>query len=344
MGSGYRPRDPVAPLRTISGVRSSRPTAVVAASHGMQRALSLAERVARSPNASALIVGETGVGKEVVAARIHEASERREGRFVRVNLAALPAAMVEAELFGSVEGAFTDSRRDRAGILATADGGTLLLDEVTEFAPELQPKLLRVLEDRCFFPVGADVPRRVDIRFIAATNRDPEQAIREGKLRADVYYRLSAITIHVPPLRKRDEDLVPLAELFLRQFAEEMDRGELTLSSDAVMALYSNEWPGNVRELRNVIERAVIVSDGDEITAEHLTGASAPERFNSTLPPPDVGNLSLEDARQQALERVEQRQIRLALAATGGNRTEAANLLGISRTTLWDKLKTYGLD
>jgi transcriptional regulator with PAS, ATPase and Fis domain len=336
------PKD-AAVLRTISGVRTSRPTPVIAASRGMQTALSLAERVARSPQSSALIVGETGVGKEVVAARIHEASERRDARFVRVNMAALPAAMIEAELFGSVEGAYTDSRRDRAGILATADGGTVLLDEITEFSPELQPKLLRVLEERSFFPVGSDVPRRVDIRFIAATNRDPEEAIRDGKLRRDIYYRLAAVTIHVPPLRKRDEDLVPLAELFLRQIAEEMDRGDVTLSSDAVMALYSNEWPGNVRELRNVIERAVIVSDGDVINADHLTGASAPERFNSTLPPPDMGNLSLEDARQQALERVELRQIRLAMAATGGNRTEAANLLGISRTTLWDKLKTYGL-
>ena len=310
----------------------------------MQRALALAERVARSPRTSALIVGETGTGKEVVATRIHEASGQHKAPFLRVNLAALPAAMIEAELFGSVEGAYTDSRRDREGILATADGGTVLLDEVTEFLPELQPKLLRVLEDSCFFPVESDRPRKVDVRFIAATNREPEEAIREGKLRADLYYRLWAITITVPPLRKRDEDLIPLAELFLRRISEEIDRGDIALSSDAVMALYSNEWPGNVRELRNVIERAVIVSDGDVISAEDLTLASAPERFNSTLPPPDLDAMSLEDAKQHALERVELRQIRLAMAATGGNKTEAANLLGISRTTLWDKLKTYGLE
>src|SRR5690606_12642808 len=155
----------------------------------------------------------------------------------------------------SVEGAYTDSRRDRPGILRSAQGGTVLLDELTEFAVELQPKLLRVLEDRTFFPVGSDTPQEVDIRFVAATNRDPEEAIQQGRLRADLYYRLSAVTIAVPPLRKRDDDLVPLAEMFLREIGEEMDRGELELSSDAVMALYANEWPGNVRELRNVIER-----------------------------------------------------------------------------------------
>lgn len=309
----------------------------------MQRALALAERVARSPRTSALVVGETGVGKEIVATRIHEASERRSRPFVRVNLAALPAAMIEAELFGSVEGAYTDSRRDRPGILRAADGGTVLLDEITEFAPELQPKLLRVLEDRTFFPVGSDEPFEVDIRFVAATNRDPEAAIREGRLRSDLYYRLAAVTIHVPPLRKRDDDLVPLAELFVRELATEMDRGEMVLTSDAVMALYANEWPGNVRELRNVIERAVLITDGDVISAEHLTSASTPERFQSTLPPPDPGAMSLEDAKQEALERVERRQIRIAMAASGGNKTEAANLLGISRTTLWEKLKTYGL-
>jgi transcriptional regulator with PAS, ATPase and Fis domain len=332
------------PPRSTSGVRSARPVAAVAASRGMQRAFALADRVARGPRTSAIVVGETGVGKEVVAHRIHEASDRRSAPFLKVNLAALPAAMIEAELFGSVEGAYTDSRRDRPGILRSADGGTVLLDEITELSIDLQPKLLRVLEDRTFFPVGSDEPYEVDIRFIAATNRKPEDAIREGCRRADLYYRLAAVTIVVPPLRKRDDDLIPLAELFLAEIAEEMDRGELVLSSDAVMALYANEWPGNVRELRNVIERAVLISDDDVISAEHLTSASTPARFNSTLPPPEPDGMSLEEAKQQALERVERRQIRLAMAATGGNKTEAANLLGISRTTLWDKLKTYGFE
>lgn len=310
----------------------------------MQRALALAERVARSPRASALIAGETGVGKEVVAARIHSASARRDRPFVRVNVAALPAAMIEAELFGSVEGAFTDARRDRPGLLASADGGTVLLDEITELGLELQPKLLRVIEEQRFRPVGSDDERAIDVRFIATTNRVPDQAIAEGRLRPDLYYRLSAITIAVPPLRKRDEDLIPLAELFLASFAKEMGRPALSLSSDAVMALYSNEWPGNVRELRNVIERAVIVSDDDVITAEDLTATSAPERFHSTLPPPPDAFMTLEEAKQDALRQVEQRQIRIAVAATGGNKTAAANLLGISRTTLWEKLKLYGLE
>jgi len=335
--------------RLVSGVHATRPqgqrrgSTVIAASRGMRRALALADRVARSPRASALIVGETGVGKEIIAQRIHDASVRRDAPFVRVNVAALPSTMVEAELFGSVQGAFTDSRGDRRGLLASADGGTMLLDELTELAPELQPKLLRVLEDGSYRPIGGDDERRCDVRFIAATNRDPEEAVSSGKLRADLFYRLSTVVILVPPLRKRDEDLVGLAELFLARFAEEMERPPLCLSPDAVMALYSNDWPGNVRELRNVIERAVIISDDDVITAEDLTASSAPARFHSTLPPPDDGTLSLEEAKQDALERVEQRQIRIALAATGGNKTEAASLLGISRTTLWEKLKIYGI-
>ncbi|MEQ9325298.1 MAG: sigma 54-interacting transcriptional regulator, partial [Polyangiaceae bacterium] len=263
--------------RLVSGVHASVATderaapTVIAASRGMRRALALADRVARSPSASALIVGETGVGKEIVAQRIHDASARRDAPFVRVNVSALPSTMVEAELFGSVQGAFTDSRGDRRGLLGSADGGTMLLDELTELQPELQPKLLRVLEDGTYRPIGSDEERRCNVRFIAATNRDPQEAVESGKLRADLFYRLSTVVIGVPPLRKRDEDLVGLAELFLARFASEMGRPPLTLSPDAVMALYSNEWPGNVRELRNEIERAVIISDDDVITAEDLT-------------------------------------------------------------------------
>jgi transcriptional regulator with PAS, ATPase and Fis domain len=356
MSSPKRAQSRRPPGRQVSGVQDARRgdaashdaashdgDDVIAVSDGMRQALALAERVARSPRASALIVGETGVGKEVVASRIHQASARKDAPFVRVNVAALPATMVEAELFGSVEGAYTDSRSDRAGLFASADGGTMLLDEIAELRPELQPKLLRVLENGTYRPIGADREERVDIRFIAATNRDPQASIDEGRLRADLYFRLSTVTIHVPPLRKRDEDLIGLAELFLARFGEEMGRANLSLGPDAVMALYSNDWPGNVRELRNVIERAVIVSDDDVISAHDFTATSPPARFQSTVPPPDDAAVTLEEARQSALERVEQRQIRIALAATAGNKTEAANLLGISRTTLWEKLKLYGI-
>src|SRR6202000_3127690 len=189
-------------------------TAAVARSTPMQEVLAVAARVAATPASSALLIGESGVGKEVVAAYIHEKSERRKGPFVRVNLAAIPEAMIEAELFGSVRGAFTDAKRDRAGHFASADGGTILLDEVFEFKTELQPKLLRALEERRFFPGGSDRERPMNVRILAATRRDPQDAIAKGLLRADLYYRLATVVLRVPPLRERADDLVPLAEHF----------------------------------------------------------------------------------------------------------------------------------
>ena len=175
----------------------------VVQSKALSEAFAVAARVAATPSSSALILGESGVGKEVIATRIHELSDRRNAPFVRVNLAAIPESMIEAELFGSVRGAFTDAKRDRAGHFATAEGGTILLDEICEFKPELQPKLLRALEERRFFPVGSDRERRMDVRVLAATNRDPQESIKAGTLRADLYYRLATVTIRVPPLRER---------------------------------------------------------------------------------------------------------------------------------------------
>ena len=309
-------------------------TSTVAQSPAMKEVLSLAARVAATPASSALLIGESGVGKEVVASYIHEMSERRSGPFVRVNLAAIPENMVEAELFGSLRGAFTDAKRDRAGHFASADGGTLLLDEVCEFKPELQPKLLRALEERSFFPVGSDRERRMNVRVLAATNRDPKDMIARGLLREDLYYRLSTIVVRIPPLRERRDDILPLANHFLERFRAELGRPKATFTSSAVAGLPEYDWPGNVRELRNVIERAMIVSESDAIGRTDL-GLS---------PTVKEGVGPADDEAALTLEMMERRHIARVLERAAGSKTRAATMLGVSRSTLWEKLKRYGID
>jgi two-component system response regulator HydG len=321
-------------------------TQIVSAPKGpIEEALRLADKVAATPHSSALLIGESGVGKEVIAARIHERSARKHGPFVRVNMAAVADSMVEAELFGSVKGAFTDAKRDRAGFFATADGGTILLDELGEFKMEHQAKLLRVIEERRFFPVGSDRERGINVRVLAATNRDPEKMIAEGVLRADLYYRLAAVTIRIPPLRARKDEIPELATHFTAEYCREFRRPLAELSADAVAALTDYTWPGNVRELKNVIERAVMLCEGDTITAELFDFPSsvsiqAPRKIS--LPPP--ASLKLDDVTRDALERVEKDHIARVLASVAGSRTKAAELLGVSRSTLWDKLKRYKME
>ena len=314
-------------------------SSAVARSAAMKEVLAVAARLAATPSSSALLIGESGVGKEIVAAHIHETSERRKGPFVRVNLAAIPDNMVEAELFGSVRGAFTDSKRDRAGHFASADGGTLLLDEVCEFKPELQPKLLRALEERRFYPVGSDRERRMNVRVLAATNRDPGEMIAQGSLREDLYYRLATVVVRIPPLRERRDDVLPLAEHFLARFRVELGRPRATLTPAAAAALGAYEWPGNVRELRNVLERAVIVADSDAIGPHDLgLTAAAPAPRPPGAPPESaaVEPLRLEDVEKEHILRV--------LARVSGSKTRAAAMLGVSRSTLWEKTKRYGID
>lgn len=396
----FRVADLVSRLeRALEGARSSQRIALkgpIAVSERLQKVFDLAERVAKAPSSSALIVGESGVGKEIVATHIHESSSRKNAPFMRVNLSAIPESMVEAELFGSAKGAFTDSKKDRPGLLASADGGTLLLDEITEFKIDLQPKLLRVLEERRYFPLGRDKERKIDLRILAATNRNPLEAIADGHLRQDLFYRLATVIIEIPPLRRRPEDILPLAEHFLSWFAAEFGRAVPRLTADARAAMQAHRWPGNVRELRNVIERAVIMADSTEIGTAQLMLAppplpdirieeapSPPEERVASVPvasvpraevpvaevplaatvetPPAAERpafvsrpstiafrpsrlpLKLEAAKQQTLEAIEKRQIERAMELAGGNRTTAANMLGISRTTLWEKLKLYGL-
>jgi two-component system, NtrC family, nitrogen regulation response regulator NtrX len=322
--------------RKLAAYEAKHGGSAVAESPAIREVLSVAARVAGTPSSSALLVGESGVGKEVIATRIHELSDRRNGPFVRVNLAAIAESMVEAELFGSVRGAFTDSKRDRAGHFASGEGGTLLLDEICEFKVELQPKLLRALEERRFFPVGSDRERRMNVRVLAATNKDPMQQIAKGLLREDLYYRLATVVIRIPPLRERKSDILPTAEHFCAAFSAEFRRAPVTLSGEAKQALQGHSWPGNVRELRNVIERALMLGEGSVIGADDLglTGRSKPPTEAPPAAPAD------EAVR---LDEVERRHIVRILEQTQGSRTRAAELLGISRSTLWEKGKRYGL-
>jgi DNA-binding NtrC family response regulator len=310
--------------------REQATSGAIVESNAIREVLAVAARVAATPQSSALILGESGVGKEVVTSYIHAESARSRGPFVRVNLAAIPETMIEGELFGSVRGAFTDAKRDRAGVFASAEGGTLLLDEICEFKIELQPKLLRVLESRQFFPVGSDRERRMNARVLAATNRDPREMIANGTLREDLYYRLATVVIRVPPLRERPEDIAPLSDHFVGLFRAEFGRPRATLTKDAHAALGRHGWPGNVRELRNVIERAMMLAPTDAIDAEHLDlgGRSAPP---------------VAMAMPGTLEEMERVHIVRMLEHCGGSKAKAATMLGISRSTLWEKGKKFGL-
>jgi DNA-binding NtrC family response regulator len=308
-------------------------TSAVVLSAPLREVFAVAGRLAATPSSSALILGESGVGKEILAASIHEQSERRNAPFVRVNLAAIPESMIEAELFGSVRGAFTDSKRDRAGHFASAEGGTILLDEVCEFKTELQPKLLRALEERRFFPVGSDRERRMNVRVIAATNRDPQEYIAKGLLRADLYYRLATVVLRIPPLRERRDDIVALAEHFVAKYRAEFRRPTVTLTPAAREALLAYHWPGNVRELKNVIERATMLT---------ATGSIGPDDLDLPVVAAPVV-LSASGDEPLRLEDVERAHIAKVIKQVGGSRTRAAAVLGISRSTLWEKGKRYGL-
>src|SRR5690606_12110824 len=243
--------------------------AATSTSPAMRETLDFARRAATS-DAPALLVGESGVGKEVVAAYVHQMSPRAEGPFVRINVAAIPDTMIEAELFGAVRGAFTDARQDRSGFFAVADGGTLLLDEIAELRPELQAKLLRVIETRAYYPVGARRESTSDVRILAATNRDPEAEVDAGRMRADLYNRRTSMVIRVPPLRERAEDVGALARSMLARVRRQRGRGPSRFDEEAIRALERHRWPGNVRELRNVVERIAILVDDDVVRREMI--------------------------------------------------------------------------
>ena len=291
--------------------------------------------LAAPTDATLLVVGESGTGKELVAQTVHELSPRRKGPFVAVNCAAIPQSLLESEIFGHEKGAFTGAVQRRQGCFELADGGTLLLDEVAEMESATQVKFLRVLQEGQFRRVGGKAEIQVNVRIIAATNRDPVKALRDGALREDLYYRLNVFTLDLPPLRERMEDLPELVQGFLDEFNERHGRAVRGVDGGALAILHQHRWPGNVRELRNVIERAVIVCPGEVIRAEHLPApvgsapAATPSAEGVLLP---VGT-RLQEAERQLILRT--------LAHTGNNKTRTAEILGISLKTLHNKLNKY---
>jgi transcriptional regulator with PAS, ATPase and Fis domain len=306
-------------------------SSIIGASKAMQMIYETIESVAKS-DANVLIIGESGTGKELIANAIHFNSLRAGNELVKVNCSALPKELIEAELFGYVKGAFTGAIQNRSGLVAQAKGGSLMLDEVGEMPIELQPKLLRVLEERRFRPVGSTETFEADFRLICATNREPREAIREGLMREDLFYRISTITINVPPLRERAEDLQLLTDFFFHKFKDKYSRPLQGFSQSAYHRVFAHRWPGNVRELQNAIERAVLLAKGSRIEPEDLPFGdqiveTVPEAFY--VPP----NMTLEEIERIVIEQT--------LKRTSGNKQAAAQVLGIYRPRLYSKIRKY---
>jgi DNA-binding NtrC family response regulator len=315
---------------------------IVGESPAMKKMLSLAAKVAESDVASVLLQGESGTGKDLVAKAIHYGSQRAERPFVAVNCAALPATLIESELFGYEKGAFTDAKARKEGLFEQAEGGTLLLDEIGELELSLQAKLLRVLEEGAFRRVGGlkDIP--LDVRVLAASNRDLKTESEAGRFRLDLYYRLSVIQIDIPPLRERGDDVLLLSQHYIDTIGSRLKRkGKITgLSPEAREVFRKYQWPGNVRELRNVIERALILEDNDQITTEYLPGGLLmSSRQSASITGTDLPAQFVLPAEGIALDDTELSFVRQALERSGGNQTRAAELLGISRDQLRYRLK-----
>jgi DNA-binding NtrC family response regulator len=281
--------------------------------------------------APVVVSGESGTGKELVARTLHDLSPRRDGPFLALNCAAIPPTLMESEILGHEKGAFTGALERRLGCFEQADGGTLFLDEITEMVPEVQAKFLRVLEENQVRRIGAASSVPVSVRVVTATNRAPAQAVKEERLRSDLFYRLSVFHLELPPLRERGDDITLLARYFLEQFAEKYGRPVLPWAPDFAPALKEHSWPGNVRELRNALERVAVLAAGPTLAAADVKQfclTTVLEESAETEP------VSLAEAERQAIER--------ALAATGGNKTQAARILGITPKTLNAKLALYG--
>ncbi|CAN5732557.1 acetoacetate metabolism transcriptional regulator AtoC [soil metagenome] len=307
---------------------------LVGKSEAMRAIYSLIEQVAPS-SASVLLTGDSGTGKELVARTLHQKSPRRDKPFVAINCSAIPETLMESELFGHEKGAFTGAASRRQGCFELADTGTLLLDEIAEMPAMLQAKLLRVIEERAVRRLGSRKEIKVDVRLLAATNRDPENAVQNGSLREDLLYRLNVFRIGLPPLRDRKEDLPLLAQHLVTQLAEKHNRPARFLSSGAIAALQYHAWPGNVRELRNVIERAVVICSGEQIERHHF--APYPIEQRERLRSEDTITLP----GGTPLEEIERQMIMRTLQKTKNNKTRAAVLLGISLKTLHNKLNLY---
>jgi DNA-binding NtrC family response regulator len=322
---------------------------IVGRSDLMQEVFRLVEQVAPA-RSTVLITGESGTGKELIAKAIHEASPRAGRPFVTVNSSNIPSELLESELFGHTRGAFTGAVAAKKGLFEVADGGSIFLDEIGDIPPETQVRLLRVIQEREFTPLGDTTPRRVDVRIIAATNIDLKEAVRQGTFREDLYYRLAVVPIELPPLRDRREDILPLAQHFIQKYNEENGRDvSEQLSPDVLALLESYSWPGNVRELENAIERAVVIAPGNEITKECLrTEISDPKSVVSGHHD-GASNTAVTDIGRginfyEEVRRFEIDLIRRALEQTGGHQSRAARLLGMNATTLNSKIKTYNIN
>ncbi len=309
------------------------PEGIVFRSPAMAEVLDLVKKVAHSPSA-VLITGETGTGKELIARALHSESPRRAAPFVAVNCGAISSGLMESELFGHVRGAFTGADRERQGLFSAASGGTLFLDEIGELPLDLQPKLLRVLQEGEVRRVGETKPRKVDVRVVTATARDLKAEAEAGRFREDLFYRLDVVQVRLPPLRERREDIPLLAEHFVRRLAEREGRPAPAIAPEAAEVLKSYRWPGNVRELENFMEKTLIFCRGEEIDLPSLPW----EVRRSNREEPDSFSL------KQAMGRLEREYMKKALAATGGNRTHAARLLEISHRALLYKMKDYGIE
>ena len=314
-------------LETMSGTASP-----VFQSVAMREVVRTVERIAPS-DVAVLITGESGTGKEVIADLLHAFSPRCKGKIIKINCAALPRELIESELFGSVKGAFTGAHSDREGLFRQAEGGTLLLDEISEMPIDTQSKLLRVLQDQEVRPVGGKTSYKTNCRLVASTNRKPDEAIAQGKLREDLFYRISAISVYLPPLRERREDIMPLANAFLKRFAAQANRVIKGFTVSAVERLTALDWPGNIRQLQNEVQRSVLLSEGEMVDATDLSITRAKA---ATEGGPDT-NFTL-------LEGVERSAIIQMLKETGGNKLETAKRLGIGRQTLYNKIKAYGIE
>ena len=324
------------PQSQESPARGQRGPVIVGHSPAIIEVMKTVARVAAS-QATVLLTGETGTGKELIARAIHDYSDRAARRFVAVNCSALAEGVLESELFGHVKGAFTGAGVTRAGLFREADGGTIFLDEIGDVSPGLQSRLLRVLQEREITPVGADIPVRVDVRVLAATHQDLEALVKQGRFREDLYYRLKVVTVKLPPLRERLQDLPLLVHYFLRNLAAQHGREPVALDPEAESLLLAHSWPGNVRELINVLERALVLAAQGVIGPEHLTSEL---RQSSAVAPGDPASLA--EPALLPLAEVERRHVLRVLQATRGNRERAARILGISRRTLVRMLHRWG--
>ena len=322
---------------------------IIAESQKMREAVSLVDKISQTPKTSVLIFGESGVGKEMIANLIHYKSSRASGPFIKVNCAAIPDTMLEAELFGYEKGAFTDARSSKKGLFELANSGTILLDEIGEMNINLQPKLLRIIETQVYRRIGGTRDLTCDVRIVAATNKNLASEVKKGNFREDLFYRLNVMPVYVPPLRERLEDIPHLSALFISQFNMEFKKKVSGLSKEAEALFLSYPWPGNIRELKNVIERAMIITEGDiilhdllppEIVNENAKAGMIEERREMEKD----ANQNAKENQDYSLNTVTKELILKALNSAKGNRSIAAKSLGISRTTLWKKLKDYGIE